>query len=323
MELNNALPVSDRVKNVFLKEPIPFVSRREVNWRAVKFVSIGFLLMGVVILLVLPTSAPEQASYHEKVDPGSTASRAAEASPSDTALSQLEQGRTNLARVPRSLDYLYGNSGGGSRGGSRDRNGTMIVTRGGLDSKAQLPPGSRIQVRLIERAIVAGQSMPVIGLVSKDFVHEDGLAVPEGAKLFGEVSFDDNAERAQVAWRSIQMPDGRERPFSAISVSADGQVGIEGKIHSNAMKNTVGQTLTRFIGAYAEGSMQRGALGSNPGGSDNGLKNAVAETAKDRAEAWAEDLKKEKKWIELSSGTQFFAVLKEPFTFRDPGGYLR
>ena len=116
---------------------------------------------------------------------------------------------------------------------------------------------------------------------------------------------------------------GGDRQFLAVSVDQDGQVSVQGKIHSEVLKNTAGQTLTRFVAAYAEGSIQRGALGSNPGGDDNGWKHAVAETAKDRADKWAEDLKKEKKWIELKSGTEFFAVLKEPFTFRDPGGSLR
>ena len=60
-------------------------------------------------------------------------------------------------------------------------------------------------------------------------------------------------------------------------------------------------------------------MGAAPGGAENGLKNAVAETAKARADTWAEDLKKEKKWIELEAGAESFAVLNQPFSFRDPG----
>ena len=99
----------------------------------------------------------------------------------------------------------------------------------------------------------------------------------------------------------------------------DGQVGVEGRIHSDAIKNTIGETITRFIGAYAQGSIQQGSLGAAPGGSENGLKNAVAETANARADAWGEDLKKEKKWIELEAGTESYAVLTQSFVFRDPG----
>ncbi len=326
MEVAKKEPPVDRLKNMFLKEPIPFATRREPNWKAIKWAGIGLVSVTIFCLLIYSPKAPEETTYHEKVDPGSTQSASAESAPSDTAFAQMQQGRVNMNSVPRSLDYLYSRSNGGggsSQGATGNRNSSMIITRGGLDSKTQLPPGTRIKVKIIEQAIVANQSMPVIGLVAGDYVHEDGLAIPKDSKLFGEVSFDEASDRAQFSWRSLQFPDGRERPISAIGVGFDGQVGVEGKIHSNAMKNTVGQTLTRFIGAYAEGSMQRGALGGNPGGNDNGWKNAIGETAKDRADAWADDLKKEKKWIELRAGTESFAVLNQPFTFRDPGGNLR
>ncbi|MEK6554611.1 MAG: hypothetical protein AABZ31_05190, partial [Bdellovibrionota bacterium] len=131
--------------------------------------------------------------------------------------------------------------------------------------------------------------------------------------------FYEGGERPKNEWRSVQLPDGRERSLSAIGVGVDGQPGVSGRVHSDALKNAVGQTLTRFIGAYAEGSMQRGALGGSPGGRDNGLKNAIAETARDGAETWANDLKKEKRWIEISNGTEFYANLTANFAFRDPG----
>jgi type IV secretory pathway VirB10-like protein len=161
--------------------------------------------------------------------------------------------------------------------------------------------------------------MPVMGIVAHEVVHEDSLAIPEGAKVLGDVSFDDSSERAQISWRSIIFPDGRERPLSAVGVGRDGQLGVEGKVHSDALKNTIGQTVTRFIGAYAEGSMSRGQFGAAEGGHDNGVKNAIAETAKDRAEAWAEDMRKERKWIELDRGAESLVVLNQPFVFRDPG----
>jgi hypothetical protein len=90
-------------------------------------------------------------------------------------------------------------------------------------------------------------------------------------------------------------------------------------VHSDALKNTIGQTLTRFVGAYAEGSMSRGALGATEGGSANGFKNAISETATERAQAWAEDMKKERMWIEIPSGSESWAVLTQAFVFRDPG----
>ena len=195
----------------------------------------------------------------------------------------------------------------------------MVIAREGTDSRTQLPPGSRIAVYLLEKVIVGSQGMPVIGRVSRDFVYEDNIAIPQGSKAFGEVSFDDSLERASVAWRAIELPDGRQRAMSAIGVGLDGRVGVEGHIHSEAVKNTIGETLTRFIGAYAQGSMQQGQMGAESGGVGNGLKTAVAETAKERADNWAKDMRKEKKWIELDAGVESFAVLNQPFLYRDPG----
>lgn len=319
MEMTAKLTFKERLSGFFLKEKMYFLARREINWRSVRNCGIAGVVIGVLVVLILPTPNQEKTSFHEKAEAGSTAPPPrSESDPSQEALNQMG-GMGGSRSVPASLDHLYANSGGGAAPSGEDRSSSMILARGGLDSKTQIPPGSRLAVRLYEKAIVATQGMPVIGIVTRDYVHEDSVAIPQGSKLFGEVSFENGSDRAKVDWRSIQLPDGRERPFSAVGVGADGQLGVSGKVHSDGVKNTVGQTLTRFIGAYAEGSMQRGAMGGNPGGSDNGWKNAIAETAKDRAEAWADDLRKEKRWIEVSSGTEFYAVLTQNFAFRDPG----
>lgn len=326
MEIAATSSLKERLSRLFLKEPKPFTTKRDINWSAMKkFGGIG-VGVAVVALLLMPEPKPENTSFHEKAEPGSTiAAKVPESTATDDTWAQLQAAKAGVGSVPSSLDYLYqtaqgaGMRGGGGGGSSGDRNTSMVMTRGGLDSKTQLPPGSRIRVRLLERATISAQSMPVIGVVSADILHEDTVVLPEGSKLFGEVSFDDSSERAHIAWRSLQFPDGRERQLSAIGVGSDGQVGIEGRVHSEAVKNTIGQTITRFIGAYAEGSMSRGQLGASEGGHSNGMKNAIAETAKDRANAWAEDLRKEKKWIELDAGTESLAVLNQAFTFRDPG----
>jgi hypothetical protein len=118
----------------------------------------------------------------------------------------------------------------------------------------------------------------------------------------------------QLSW-----PMAEERPFSAISQGRDGQMGIDGNIHSDGVKNAVGQTLTRFVGAYAAGSMNTGAFGANQGGNVNGMRNAIAQTATDRANSMGETMQKERKWIELESGTETIAVLSQAFSFRDAG----
>lgn len=310
---------AERIKNMAFKEKAYFLNRREINWSSLGRCGALALVIGIVGILMLPAPKEEVGDFHQQAAAGES-SRPVSSDPTEETINQLGGGSYSRS-VPANLEHLYAPTygGGSSSPGGNERDSSMILARGGLDSKTQVPPGSRISVRLYEKAVVANQGMPVIGVVMKDYVHEDAVAIPQGSKLFGDVSYDDGGDRANVSWKSVQFPDGRERPLSAIGVGADGQVGVSGRVHSEALKNTVGQTLTRFIGAYAEGSMQRGALGGNPGGTDNGWKNAIAETAKDRAENWADDLKKEKRWIEVSNQTEFYAVLTATFAFRDPG----
>ena len=312
------------LKNYFLQEPKPFTSKREVNWTKVQTWAIS--LLGVVILgiMVMPSSEPDQETFHEKAEKGSLAQiKQAENDPTQETIRQLQESQASVQQVHGSLDYLYkpdtptGSGGGGNAG--QDRSASMILSRGGTDSRTQLSAGIRVTVRLTGKATIASQGMPVVGIVSNDVSAESGIAIPSGSKVLGDASFDEESERVSIAWRSIILPDGRERPFSAIGIGRDGQVGVGGNVHSDGMKNAVGKTLTRFVGAYAAGSMNTGAFGANQGGNTNGLRNAIAQTATDRANTMGEDLQRERKWIELENGTETIAVLNQPFTFRDAG----
>ncbi len=313
------------MKSYFLKEAKPFVSKREFNWKKVQF--IGVALLGVVLVGILfwPQSKPEQTTFSERAEAGSlNQAKPTENDPSQETLRQFQESRTNADQVHSNLDYLYkpnspSGFGGGGSAGSKDRNTAMILSRGGTDSRTQLSSGTKVMIRLNGKTTISSGSMPVMGIVSNDVASENGTAIPIGSKVLGEASFDSDSERASITWRSIIMSDGRERPFVAISQGRDGQAGIDGNVHSEGVKNAIGQTLTRFIGAYAAGSMNTGMLGANQGGDTNGLRNAVAQTATDRANALGENMQKERKWIELENGTETVAVLNQAFTFRDAG----
>ncbi|MBL7670917.1 MAG: TrbI/VirB10 family protein [Bdellovibrionaceae bacterium] len=318
MEIATRITFFDRMKNLAFKEKSYFLSRREINWGSLGKCASLALGLGIIGILLIPAPKETFHSFTEQAQPGEKP-HLQTSDPTQETIQQLSRGSYSRT-APADLSHLYGSPSSSGSGSSGDlKNSSMILGRGGLDSRTQLPAGSRIAVRLIEKAIVSSQGMPIIGIVSRDYVHEGSVAVPQGSKVFGDISFENSGERASVTWRSIQFPDGRERPLSAIGVGSDGQVGVDGRVHSETMKNVIGQTMTRFIGAYAEGSMQRGSLGENPGGAENGLKNAISETAHDQAERWADDLKKEKRWIEISNRTEFFAVLTANFAFRDPG----
>lgn len=306
-----------------LKEKRPFISKQDLNIKAIKKFGMFGVAAAILVLLFLPNTKPEK-SFHEGGGSGGPGGGPDSASGTTSQTGQMGAGESGAQMQPPhsgsgSLDYLYAKPSGGAQAAGPNRNAAMVLPRQGADAKTQLPPGTRIAVRLTDKVIVAGQPLPVIGVVSNDLVYEDDVSIPEGSKLYGEVSFNETSGRASVSWKSIEFPDRRLRTISAIGQGLDGQVGVNGYVHSEALKNTIGETISRFIGAYAQGSMQQGVLGAAPGGADNGLKSAVAETAKDRADAWAEDLKKEKKWIELDPGQESYAILDQSFPFRDPG----
>lgn len=314
----------EALKQYFLKEAKPFTSKREVNWSKVKIVGGGVLILVVLVIICIPTSKPEETIFHEKAEAGTLSQvKAAENDPTQQTINQLKNSQVNLQQVHGSLDYLYQPSkpigAGGGAGSGRDRNSTMILSRGGTDSRTQLSSGTKVYIRLNGKTTISGQAMPVIGMVAIDVSSESGTAIQSGSRVLGEASFDPDIERASITWRSIILPDGRERPFSAVSMGTDGQEGVDGNVHSDGVKNAIGQTLTRFVGAYAAGSMSSGMFGANQGGNSNGIKNAIAQTATDRANAMGESLQKERKWIVLESGTETIAVLNQPFTFRDAG----
>lgn len=310
-------------QHIFLKEARPFTSKRDVNWAKVKVTAIIIVLLMVTVILVLPSSQPEQTVFHEKNENGRLSEGSSEESGStQETIRQIQDARANTQNVHSSLDYLYrqekqGGSGGGS---SVNRNSAMILSRNGFDSRTQLSPGTRVLVRLTQKITVAEQAMPVIGIVAKDVEAESGVAIPSGSKILGEVAFDSSNDRTTITWRSIILPDGRERSFSANGLGGDGQAGLNARVRSEGIKNAIGQTLTKFVGAYAAGSINTGSFGANPGGNKNGLRNAIAETATERANAMGESLQKERKWVELEAGLENVAILNQPFSFRDPGG---
>lgn len=312
-------------RDFFLKDAKPFTTKRDVNWFRVKVVGGTLILAVVMIILLWPSSQPEQVVFHEKaVNAGSMGATSSEqGDPTQETVRQIQDAKVNSHQVHSSLDYLYKPDrvtriGGGA--GATNKNAGMILARNGFDSRTQLPPGTRMQVRLIQGATVAEQAVPVIGIVLREVQADYGVAIPAGSKVLGEVSFNSNADKVNLIWKSIILPDRRERPFSAIGMDSDGHSGLAARIRSESVKNAIGQTLTKFVGAYAAGSMNTGAFGANPGGGKNGLRNAIAETATERANAMGEELQKERKWAELESGLEVMAVLSQPFSFRDPGG---
>lgn len=305
-----------KFQNYFLKEPKPFTKKRDVHWSKVKvFLIVGFSLV-VLGVLAYPSGQAVDVQFNDQVRSSMAANDNSSELTEETAR-QIKESKHIESQVHSSLDHLYAaepsKSFGSTSGGNLNRNSSMILTRGGIDTRNQLPPGTSIKVSLSNDMTVESETIPILGVISNEVNSESGVAIPQGSKLIGDVSFDDESDRARVNWRSIILPDGRERPIAASGT-------ISGQIRSKQLLNTIGQTLTKFVGAYAAGSMNTGAFGANAGGNKNGLRNAISETASERATSMGQDLQKQKRWIELSRGEPILSVLNQPFSFREPGG---
>jgi len=260
--------IAQAAGSVFYKETTPLTNKRDVNWTLISKALVAVLSFCVVVYLALPEGKKNQKDFHEKVskveDPNA---QAHSMNPTDETLAQLTRESTGVRNSPPSLDNLYSTNPGGQTGsqGFNPSESSMISIRQGMDARDRLPSGTRIPVRLIENVAVSTQGLPVIGVTIRDVNVNDISAIPLGSKVYGEASFDETTERGAITWKSIQLQDGRERPLSGTSVRSDGQAGVDGKVRSESLKNTVGQTMTRFIGAYADGSMERSQFGGNPG----------------------------------------------------------
>jgi hypothetical protein len=148
---------------------------------------------------------------------------------------------------------------------------------------------------------------------------DSGLTLPAGTKFYGEASHQKDSDRATIHFSQISLPSGEIRPISAIGLGKDSQPGIPGTVHSDAMKNTAGQMITTFVGGFAAGSMQTNFLGGSQGGVQNGVLNAVAATAKDRAQDYGEKLKNERQWIEVLQGAECDAAFSDSLNLQTGG----
>lgn len=302
----------EKARSLFVIDPVSFSNKKRINFRGIAILGGVSLAIFCVAIFVMPVPEVETRSYSERKSTAQVDAISHDPSPSQDqnplSNSVIRSGLQNS----RSL-------GGGSMGGSAtNRNTTMIIARDS-DSSTTLPPGTKFMVKLSQTVTVTARSIPVIGKVVSSVESRSSVAIPEDSQIFGEATLDQDSERASITWKSILFPDGRSKNLSAVALGADNQAGVEGDYHSDAFKNTAGQMITHFVGGFAEGAISHGPLGANQGGVENGLLQGVADTAKDRTEAWGEDLKKQKTWINLEAGTQFQVILSQPFIFRDPG----
>lgn len=294
------------IKLCFVKEAEGFSDKPSILWRRIAAVVLTGLGIFIIFVLVI-------AGEQEKVSDFAEKKQVAGSVPQSNVTSTQQRGFNNELGQSGTV------SGSASGGGTVNRNTPMVLSRGG-DATTQLPPGTKFAVTLADSTSITSQAQPVVGIISQDVFTDYGVAINRGTKIFGEASFDRDRGRAIIQWRTLINENGQSKTVSAIALGSDNLPGVEGEVHSDGIKNTVGALVTRFVGGVAEGSISRNFMGQSTGGIENGLLNGVADTAKEHADLMAEDLKKERAWIELKKGTQAQVILIDNFTYRDPGG---
>ena len=280
----------------------PFGAKFEIRFQRVKLLlSLGFLVF-VTLVLFLPSE--QNAEFQVRESTFKKKDKVA-----------LEHGAqaTSAERLWAAPSPSY------SSVGSRSQNTTMILNQKGGNAKNQLRPGLRIPLRILDRFSVGDSSVPVLAESLLKWTTESGLELATGTKLYGEASHEKDSDRASIRFTQISLPSGEIKKISGLALGKDGQPGVPGKFRSDAVKNTTGQMITTFVAGFASGSMQTDLIGGSRGGVQNGMLNAVATTAKERAQGFGEKLKNERQWVEVKESTECDITFSESLNLQMGG----
>lgn len=304
-----------RLKSKFIKKS-EVSEKKEVNFKSFRLLLISGVLIFILVTFLLPTE--EEIEFTQKIAPVSERpqEQKGESTSNDHNKNLAMQMWNSSAKS--SFKNTYGRDSSG--GNQINYNTSMIVgTMNGI-AKTQLRAGIRISLRILDKFIASQESVPILAESILDSVTDSGLQLPAGTKFYGEASFQKGSERASIQFRQISLPSGEIRQVSGIALAKDGQPGILGQVSSDGTKNMIGSLITTFVAGYATGSMETDVLGHSRGGVENGLKAAIAATAKDKANSYGEKLKAQREWIEVSIGTECDVLLSESMNLQSLGG---
>jgi len=285
----------------------PGTSKREVRFSRLKWIAVFSLVIFVFTVLFMPSEDDHQ--FSKKI---SVAESHIKSDSDKNGASQPEH--------KSDANSLWESPGMPSRFGVQvNYNTSMIVGQKGGNAKTEIHAGQRLPIRIVDRFIVSQDQVPIMAELILDSRTDSGLKLPAGTRFYGEASFQKGSERANIQFRQISLPSGQIIRISGVAVGKDGQSGIPGHVFSDSAKNTAGQLLTTFVGGLASGSMQTDILGHSQGGLQNGLLNAVSQTAQTRAQMYGEKLQTEREWIEVPAGAEADAVLSDPLNLQEGG----
>jgi hypothetical protein len=303
--------ISEKLTNLLFVAP-PGTEKKELRFSRLKWVAVSGVVIFVMVVLFMPDESDLQFSHK-----GTLALHG----PEDPSSAKNTDGQSSKS-APSAASVLWGSpklNYSGSSGSQVNHNTSMLVGPKGGNAKTQLRAGVRMAIRILDKFVVSQEQVPILAELILDSVTDSGLKLPAGTRFYGEASFQKGSARASIHFKQISLPSGQIRAISGIAAGKDGQAGIQGHVFSDGMKNTAGQVLTTFVGGLAAGSMQTDIFGRSSGGIQNGLLNAVSQTAQTRAQNYGEKLKTEREWIEVSAGAEADAILSESISLQEGG----
>ena len=291
------------IKEKFIKDS-EVSDKKEINWASTKLTGISIITLFIAIVLLMPSE--QTIEFSEKIE----ADRK-----NREAVNNEDIQRENMAsRVWNS--YNGGDSYAGKGKSEINYNTSMVIGPKGGNAKTQIRAGHHLPLRILEKFVASDFSVPVLAELILPVETESGLKLAAGTKFYGEASYQKGQDRAQIRFTQISLVTGEIKSISGMALGKDGQPGITGRVYSDGAKNTAGQVLTTFVAGLAGGSVERDIFGGSKGGVQNGLLSAVAETAKDRAQAYGEKLKAEREWIEVSADSECDAVFDKSLSLQ-------
>lgn len=195
-------------------------------------------------------------------------------------------------------------------------NTAMVMGAGTGNSRDQLYAGYKVRLQNVDKFVASQDGTPIIARAIESATTESGMTIPAGSIFYGEAVYQASSDKAQIKFSRASFPDGRIIDLQAVVVDESGQSGLSGSVKSDAVKNSAGQVLTAFVGGLAAGSVSRDVFGQSAGGLKNGLLQAFADTAKDRASQYGEKMKGAREWIEIESGVYFDAVIQQSVSLK-------
>lgn len=297
IKLPNIYDLKEKVTDFFFIKSSE-TTKKDLSWKNIITVSTG--IFGVVIVMAFLKPEENTAKFRVVND--------------ERTLNRVEEQKVNDADKSSTAKRVWENPPRyimPSQGATPNLNTPMLVGPSSGNAHLQFNAGTKVRIKMAEKFMASSDPTPVMAVTVEDIQTEAGIILPAGSELYGEATLVRGSSRAKVEFKQLSEPNGRLRAIQGLAIGLDGERGVEGKLHSESLKNSAGQVITSFVAGLAGGSVERDLLGNSKGGVSNGLLSAVSEAARDQATKYGESLKEAREWVEVQAGADAEVILTQ------------